>query len=508
MDLRSSNELEHLSARDIAAKIQRRDVSAAEVFDAVRARIDRCGEVLNAIVRFDPAIGRAQAVAVDRRPVHAEALPLLGVPFTVKDCLWVAGLPATQGSQLFRNFVAPRDSWCVARMRALGAVFVGATNCPEFAAKGVTDNLLYGVTRNPWDPTRTPGGSSGGAASAVASGFGALALGTDAGGSIRRPAAHCGVVGMKPTLGIIPDPYGFADPSLGLSTVGPLARNVEDAALMLECLIGYDPADPLSVPFPGDSRIGSVILETPPKSLRIAFSSDLGCEYPCDADVLDTVRAAVGRLQFAGYRVTDADVNWPAYLLTYPELACEQAGLAALYGDALSGSRSADFDPVVGNQVAAGFRKTGAEIAAAFLQRREIHACLAHFFEQFDLLLCPTAPVTAWPLDEDFPRVIGGKPAGPRGHAAFTPLFNICGVPACSVPAGFVNGLPVGVQIVGPRFEDARVLQMARLIEQLLALPLRPPLPATRADERAATRARGPDKAARPAPLDGCGSAT
>ena len=503
MDLRSSNELEHLSARDIAAKIRRRDVSAVEVFDAVTARIERYGEALNAIVRFDPAIGRAQAVAVDRRPADAEALPLLGVPFTVKDCLWVGGLPATQGSQLFRNFVAPRDSWCVARMRALGAVFVGATNCPEFAAKGVTDNLLYGKTRNPWDPTRTPGGSSGGAASAVASGFGALALGTDAGGSIRRPAAHCGVVGMKPTLGIIPDPHGFVDASLGLSTVGPLARNVEDAALMLESLLGYDPADPLSVPFRGDSRIGRVIVEAPRTSLRIAFSSDLGCDFRCDADVLDTIKTAVARLQSAGYRVTDADVNWPAFLPTYPELACEHAGLAALYGDGLNGLRSAEFDPVVRDQVAAGFGKTGVEIATAFLQRREIHASLAHFFAQFDLLLCPTTPVTAWPLDEDFPRVIGGRPAGPRGHAAFTPLFNICGVPACSVPAGFVNGLPVGLQIVGPRFEDARVLQMARLIEQLLALSLRPPLPTSRADARAATRMRTPEPAARPTRWDG-----
>ena len=508
MDLRSSNELALLSARDIAAKVQRHDLSAVEVFDAVTARIDRCDEALNAIVRFDPAIGRAQAVAVDRRPPDAEALPLLGVPFTVKDCLWVRGLPATQGSQLFRNFVAPRDAWCVARMRALGAVFVGATNCPEFAAKGVTDNLLYGVTRNPWDTARTPGGSSGGAASAVASGFGALALGTDAGGSIRRPAAHCGVVGMKPTLGIIPDPHGFADPSLGLSTVGPLARNVEDAALMLECLIGYDSADPLSVPFPGDSRIGRVVMEAPPKTLRIAFSSDLGCGFACDADVLDTIKAAIACLQAEGYHVTEAAVHWPPYIATYPELACEQGGLAALYGDAFNSARNADFDPMVGNQVAAGFRKTGAEIASAFLQRREIHASLAHFFDEFDLLLCPAAPVIAWPVTEVFPRVIGGKPAGPRGHAAFTPLFNICGVPACSVPAGFVRSLPVGLQIIGPRFADARVLQTARLIEQMLALPLRPPLPATRSDQQAAIRARTSDEAVRPSPLDHGSSTT
>jgi len=474
MQSRVSDEIALLSASQIAAAVSRRDLSAVEVFDAVAARIERGNGLLNAIVRFDPAIGRAQAVEADRRAARSESPPLLGVPFTVKDTLMVGGLRATQGSRLFENFVAPSDSWSVARIRACGAVYIGAANCSEFAVKGVTDNPLYGITRNPWDAACTTGGSSGGGACAVAAGFGPFSLGTDAGGSIRRPAAHCGVVGMKPSHGIVPDPHGFDDPSLGMSVVGPLARSAGDVALVLECLVGYDPADPLSIPFPGNPRIDRTASEAPPKTLRIAFSRDLGCGFACDADVLDAINAAVAGLQANGYRIDEAAPNWPPGTATYEELACEQAGLAALFGEALR-SGHAEFDPAIAQQIRTGMHRSGAETARAMLERRKIHASVARFFHDYDLLLCPTAPVTAWPVDSDLPHTIGGLPAGTRGHAAFTPLFNVCGVPACSVPVGLVRGLPVGLQIIGARFSDARVLQFARLIERLQPSARRPP---------------------------------
>ncbi|MDB5761059.1 MAG: gatA [Herminiimonas sp.] len=462
-----------LPAREIAARVQQRSLSALDVFDAVVARIERYNGELNAIVRFDPAIGRAQAREADARAAAGETLPLLGVPFTVKDMLWTHGLKATQGSRLFENFVAPQDSCAITRLRAAGAVFVGTTNCSEFAAKGMTDNLLYGATCNPWDLSRTPGGSSGGSASAVAAGIGTFSLGTDAGGSIRRPAAHCGIVGFKPSHGIVADPHGFPDASMGLSVVGPMARTVDDAALVLQCIVGYAAADTLSIPLPQHGDIGREVLQEPQRSLRIAFSADLGCDFGCDTDVMQAIVAAVDALRHDGYSISHAHPAWPRDTATYEEMACEEAGLAALYGEALR-SRQAEMDPVVAGLIERGSRRSGAEVAQALLQRRAIHAGIAHFFNDYDLLLCPTAPVTAWPINEGVPQAIGGRAAGLRGHAAFTPLFNIGGVPACSVPVGLVRGLPVGLQIVGPRFADGRVLQFARLVERMFALPACP----------------------------------
>jgi aspartyl-tRNA(Asn)/glutamyl-tRNA(Gln) amidotransferase subunit A len=462
-----------LPAREIAARVQQRSLSALDVFEAVATRIERHNGELNAVVRFDPEIGRAQAREADARAAADVVLPLLGVPFTVKDMLWVDGLKATQGSRLFEHFVAPQDSVAVSRLRAAGAVFVGTTNCSEFAAKGMTDNLLYGATRNPWDLSCTTGGSSGGSASALAAGFGTFSLGTDAGGSIRRPAAHCGIVGLKPSHGIVADPHGFSDASMGLSVVGPMARTVDDAALVLQCIAGYDAADPLAVPRSQQGDIGREILQKPSRSLRIAFSADLGCGFGCDADVMQAMVAGVDALRDVGCHIAHADPAWPRDTATYEEMACEEAGLASLYGDALRSGQT-EMDPAIAALIDRGRRRSGAEVAQTLLQRRAIHAAIARFFNDYDLLLCPTTPVTAWPIDEDVPQTIGGRPAGARGHAAFTPLFNIGGVPACSVPVGLVRGLPVGLQIIGPRFSDVRVLQFARLVERMFAMPACP----------------------------------
>ena len=468
-----------LSAQEIAMAVQQGTLSAVEVFEATVERIKRQNGQLNAIVRFDPEVGRSQAREADASAKACQKLPLLGVPFTIKDTLWVGGALATQGSKLFENFIAPQDSLAVARLRAAGAVYIGATNCSEFAAKGVTENLLYGATLNPW---RTPdgqscttGGSSGGSASAVAAGFGSFSLGTDAGGSIRRPAAHCGIVGFKPSHGLVSDPHGFTDASMGLSVVGPMARSAGDVALILRCIIGYDAADPQSMLVP-EHMTALDAVQPLSAGLRIAFSGDLGCGFACDPEVMGAMEAAVALLRQQGFQVESSDPHWPANTSTYEELACEEAGLASLYGEAWRDG-TPKMDATIAHLIGTGTRRSGVEIAQAMMQRRPIHASLARFFEDFDLLLCPTAPVTAWPLDEDLPQTIGGKPAGFRGHAAFTPLFNICGVPACSVPVGFVRGLPVGLQIIGPRFSDERVLQMAHVIEQLLPQPLCPLAP-------------------------------
>ncbi|KLN52059.1 amidase [Variovorax paradoxus] len=462
-----TDEIHRWTARHLAARVNDRVLSAVEVAQAMCERVGRLEPQLNAFADFDAAVPLAAAREVDARLAAGELLPLAGVPFTVKDNLWLGGRPATFGSKVFEDFVAPRDSWCVARMRSLGAVPLGVTNCSEFACKGITDTPLHGTTRNPWDLQRTPGGSSGGAVAALASGLGPLALATDAGGSVRRPAAHTGLVGMKPTLGRVPNPWGFDDPNHLLSVIGQIGRDVEDVAFMLDALTAWEPADTLSSPVfaMADAMAG---LKTPLQTPTLAWSPDLGCGLAIDADVLATLEAAVERLRATGWRIERADPAWPPEAREYPLIALQQAGLAQRFG-AIWRKTPERIDPDIGAQIELGFGISGTRVTELLKLREDFHASFTQFFSRYDALLCPVSPVEAWPLGSLGPGEIGGLPAGPRGHAAFTPIFNYGGVPALSLPCGTGRqGLPVGVQIAGPRFSDARVLQLAWHAEQVL----------------------------------------
>ncbi len=463
------SDIHRTSARALAASVHARALSAAEVAQAMCERVARLDPLLNAFADFDPAVPLTAAREVDRRLAAGESLPLAGVPFTVKDNLWLGGRPATFGSRVFADFIAPRDSWCVARLRAWGAVPLGVTNCSEFACKGITATPLHGETRNPWDLQRTPGGSSGGAVAAVAAGLGPLALATDAGGSTRRPAAHTGLVGMKPTLGRVPNPWGFDDPNHLLSVIGQIGRDVEDVAWLLDLLTAWEPADPLSSPaFALPDAMAHLKQPLPP--LRIAYSPQLGCGLAVDADVRAALDAAIERLRSAGWAIELADPVWPEHAREYPLIALQQAGLAQLFGDVWRRTPEL-LDPDIGAQIELGLALGGPRIAEVLRLREHFHASFTALFNRFDALLCPVSPVEAWPLGQLGPNVIGGLPAGPRGHAAFTPLFNYGGVPAVSLPCGSGrHGLPVGLQIAGPRFADARVLQLAWHAEQVLGV--------------------------------------
>jgi len=463
-----------MNASSIAQKVGNKALSAIEVSQSVLERLHQVNSRLNAVVQHDDAWSMAQAREVDLRIAQGESLPLAGVPITVKDNIWVKGKIITQGSLLFKDFVAPEDAWTVAQLKKLGAVIVGITNCSEFACKGVSNNLVYGKTRSPWNTELTPGGSSGGAVSATAAGIGALALATDAGGSTRRPAAHCGLVGMKPTFGLIPCGPSFDEPNFGLSVMGQIARNVEDAALMWRHLLQYSHLDWGSQQYPDqmcDLNLGAV----PDKKLRIAYSHDLGCDFAIDADVKQVIEKMIHTLQRDGYEIEFVSPVWPAGVKEYPLLKLQQAGLAALYGDTYEG-RPADLDPDIAAQIILGRKHSAVDIAKVLILREHIYAAYANFFESFDLLLCPTTPTVSWDIDALGPKTIGGVDAGPRGHAIFTPLFNYCQAPACSVPVGLTRGLPVGLQIVGPRYSDALILQMAAHIERLQGEPQRPPM--------------------------------
>jgi aspartyl-tRNA(Asn)/glutamyl-tRNA(Gln) amidotransferase subunit A len=461
-----------LGACETADAVGSGRLRATQVAESVLHRMQALHPRLHAIVEQDAAWTLEQARSVDRRIAAGESLPLAGVALTVKDNLWVAGRRITQGSRRFRDFVAPRDAWAVARLRERGAVLVGITHCSEFACKGVSSNPLHGVARSPWDLGLTPGGSSGGAASATAAGIGALALVTDAGGSTRRPAAHAGLVGMKPTFGVIPYGPGFAEPNFGLSVLGQMGRSVADVALMWEQLLGYSPADWGSQPVRLERPVLGI---APARTLRIAWSPDLGCGFPVDRDVMTALEARVQALRDDGFEVTQATPRWPAGVREYPLLALQQAGLAALHGAWLD-EDPAQMDADIAGQIRLGRAATAEEIARALILREHIYAAFVAFFEQYDLLLCPTAPTVSWPVEQLGPAEIGGIPAGPRGHAAFTPLFNYAQAPACSVPAGLVRGLPIGLQVAGPRYGDAAVLSMAAHMERLSGPPARAPL--------------------------------
>ncbi|MGF7175042.1 amidase [Azospirillum doebereinerae] len=449
-------------ATAIAAAVRAGATSARAATEASLARIDAGNPALNALVAVHRQEALAQADAVDRRVGAGEALPLAGVPVAVKDTLWVAGQRVTQGSRLFADFHAPADAIAVERLRAAGAVVVGMANSSEFACKGVTTNPLFGPTRHPMDPSLTPGGSSGGPAAAVAGGLVPLALGTDAGGSSRRPPAHVGAVGFKPSFGAIPYGPGFAEPFVGLAVMAPIAADVADTALMFEALAGPDPRDPDSVAVAaGEDR--------PPETLTVAYSPRFGLDAPVDDDVRDAVERAVEALARAGARIVRRDPVWPAGVTETALMPLQHAGLAALYGDAFRRD-PALFDPDIAAQIERGLSLSGAEVAAAQILGAEVARALAGFFADADLLVGPTTPCVAWPLDRLGPERIGGQPVPPRAHAVFTPLINHAKAPALSLPCGRGRDrLPVGLQIAGPRGLDRRVLRFAAVAERAFA---------------------------------------
>ncbi|TVS00331.1 MAG: amidase [Rhodobacteraceae bacterium] len=457
-----SDELATHTASELQGLLADRHCKAIDIAEAVLRRIDLHNPSLNALVQVDPDTIRAQARAADDRIAAGETGALLGIPVSIKDTLWIKGQVTTAGSDLYRYFVAPEDAPVVARLRAAGAVILGASNCSEFACRGVTENRVYGRTSNPWNTALTPGGSSGGAASATAAGLGCLGIGTDAGGSVRRPAAHTGLVGMKPSAGRIAHAGGFDEPVYGHSVIGLMARSVADITSAMSVLSGPDVLDPQSVALP-------CFAPTTRRPLRLGFSPRLGRGFAVDPDVAVSIAAIAEKLSKAGHHVELCDPDWPDGAEEDALMPLQFAGLAAIYGHAYQ-DRAWQPDPDIARQIEAGLALDGVAVSSALELRKALFLSLARVFEQFDLLITPTTPVTAWPKDRPEPEKIEGRPAGPRGHAAFTPIFNHCFVPACSVPCGLdAVGLPIGLQIVGPIHADPMVLALATEVEKLIS---------------------------------------
>lgn len=448
-------------ARRIADEVRAGVLDPQEVVAACLARIRERDADLKALTYVAEAEARATAAGLKARIDAGETLPLAGVPILVKDNIWVEGMPITQGSRLFAGFHPPRDALAVARLRAAGAIIIGIGACPEFACKGFTNTAQLGVTRHPTHPDRTPGGSSGGNVAGVVAGYAPISLGTDGGGSSRRPPAHVGLVGFKPTYGAIPHPYGFAEPFWNITCLAPIARDMADTALLFEVIAGPDGRDP-------DSR--QIAPRTPVSlpDLRIAVAPMLGLAAPVDAEVLEIFERAIARLSSA-FAFTRAAPQWPAEMTPQMLMAAQHAGLAAIHGAAWRKTPEL-FDPDVAVQIERGFTLTGLEVAAALETSQMIRRNVGAFFTEHDILISLTTPCTAWKHDRTAPTTIGGVPVEPRGHAVLTPMFNHAQTPAISIPCGKDSlGLPVGMQIIGPVGADWRVLAVAAAFETLLA---------------------------------------
>ncbi|OKH91178.1 amidase [Streptomyces uncialis] len=430
--------------------------------DAVEAALRRADDVqrkLNAFVRIDTEGALAEARASAARWYRGEPAGLLdGVPVTVKDTFLQRGTPSLRGSRTVdpvgRHWT--EDAPAVARLREQHAVFLGRTTTPEFGWKAVTDSPLTGITRNPYGPDRTSGGSSGGSAVAVATGAGALSIGTDGGGSVRVPAAFCGVLGLKPTYGLVPvypaSVYG------SLAHVGPLARDAADAALMMDVLARPDARDPWQAGPPGTGfRAG---LDGGVRGLRIAFSPSLGGQVAVRPQVAAVVRRAVERLAGLGAYVEETDPD-----LTDPVDAFHTlwAGGIARSTRGLGPAQLALLDPGLREMRAAGTGLSGLDVLAAEAVRGELGRRMSLFHQRYDVLLTPTLPLTAFPAGTEVP-----PGSGARRWTSWTPFtypFNMTTQPAASVPVGLDGeGLPVGLQIVAARFADRTVLRTAHAL--------------------------------------------
>ncbi|MBB4002041.1 MAG: amidase [Aurantimonas endophytica] len=415
------------------------------------ARIE-AGRDLKAIVAVDAALSLREADMADRRLEAGEILPLAGAALAVKDLIWVDGRRVTQGSRLFADFVAPQDALAVSRLKQAGAVVVGMANSSEFGCKGVTANPLHGATRHPLDPALTPGGSSGGCASAVAGGLVAAAIGTDSGGSSRRPAAHVGCVGFKPSTGAVPNGPGFPALDIGLECLCPMAGSVADIRLLFEAMADR----------PASSG------KEASTARRLGFTPSFGLDVPVDLEIEALLEAALAALRQAGFSVERRDPAWPDGAEPADLMPLQYAMLADLYGDAFEQDPDL-FDPDIAVQIEAGLRLEARAVSRALRLSKAIRLSLDATLDGVDALLSPTVPCFAWPSTELGPSHIAGRAVGPRAHAAFTPFINHGGHPALSLPIGVgAVGLPAGLQICGKRNGDDDLLALAARIEASL----------------------------------------
>jgi amidase len=458
-----SRDLCFIPATELVRLYRARKTSPLEVMQAVLARIDAVNPVVNAYV----TVARESALGAARRATRLlgrkARLPLLhGVPVSIKDLFATKGLRTTWGSLIYKDHVPDGDDLVVQRLKAAGAIVVGKTNTPEFGAGGNTFNAVFGATRNPWNTALSCGGSSGGAAVAVATGMGPIAQGSDLGGSLRTPAAFCGVVGFRTTPGLLPShPLTLIWDSLGV--VGPIARTVADVALMLAAMAGSDDRAPLSYDVDA-SKFTRAVRAPSIKGWRVAWTPDLHGLIPVGEEVARVAHDALRVFRSLGARVETACPDFSEV----PDIIRATRGpmMVALHADKLPAWRERMQRDLV-EDVERGLALTAEEIARGEALRSVLWHRVRAFMATRDLLVLPTVAVPPFPVEQPYPAEINGQPLDNYTHWFFlTYAITLTGLPAISVPCGFTrDGLPVGLQLVGRRRQDAAVLRAAAAVE-------------------------------------------
>jgi aspartyl-tRNA(Asn)/glutamyl-tRNA(Gln) amidotransferase subunit A len=455
-----SDELVWAPAIDLAAMVRRKQVSPVEIVEIVLARIERFQPRLNAFCLIAHERARAAAREAEIAVMKGEPLgPLHGVPFSAKDVIYTQGLTTTGGSRLFEDVRPEEDAIAVGRLKAAGGVLLGKTTTSEFGHKAVTESPLFGVTRNPWDAALTPGGSSGGAAAAVAAGLGPLALGTDGGGSIRIPAAFCNVYGFKPSYGRIPAYPAFPGWQ-HFSHVGPITRTVRDAAAMLDASAGPDDRDRASLPSAPGSFLEACDRET--AGLHVAWSPDLGFAR-VEPAVLDLCQAAAAEFESLGCHVEVVNCGWESPEEIFSTMLAAQ--FYAAWRDRLPAAETL-MDRTLVRFLQRGSAVTAQQYLEAAARLEAFWLEVQSFLDRFDLLLTPSVAVPPFEAGAPPPREVDGERVSVLGWMPFTYAFNMTGQPAASVPAGFTEGgLPVGLQLIGRRHADGTVLAASAAYE-------------------------------------------
>jgi len=459
----------HTPLVDLVDLVHRRQLSPLEVLDTYLQRIERFNPQLNAIVTLDTERARSEARALGERLARGEtAGPLAGMPLAVKDLEDVGGMRTTHGSPLYANNVAPRDSINVERLRAAGAIVVGKANTPEFGAYMQTSNPVFGITRNPWNLQRTPGGSSGGSAAALVAGLVPLVTASDGGGSIRHPAAFSGCVGLKPTFRRVPqrpDPILVFDDT---TVWGPLTLTVRDAARVADVTFAPHEEDPNALPAPPSSY--ERCLDEPLASLRIGYCADLG--HLVQPDIHREVAAAVRTLEGLGHCVEPYDRPMP-----FAGKAWSLISMTSIYlkrHGAIDGRADA-IDPMLRKGMERLQRSAAADLAYAYARRTELVQWCARAFALFDVLAMPTLPLEAFPVEQLHPAQVAGHDVRIHDAFPFTYPFNLTGHPALALPAGQTDaGLPASLQLVGRRYCEDILLRLGLQLETTRPWPLAP----------------------------------
>ncbi len=454
-----------MSAIELINEFKKKKLSPVEVTKALLDRIDKINPKLNAFITLLPETALSTARESEEKYHKGKARALEGVAVAIKDNTFTKGIRTTDGSKLFENYVPDTDAVLVERLKNAGAIILGKTNLPEFGLVGITDNVLFGKTVNPWNLGKTCGGSSGGSGAALAAGLCPIAQGNDGGGSIRIPSSLCGIFGLKPTFGRVPY-YPHFPGWETLNNEGPMARSVEDAALMLDVMAGPSLFDPTTLPpYPGKFQQD---MKGEVKGLRLAYSMDLGGGFPVDGEVLEKTRKAAFLFEKLGCHVEEVKPGW---------INMETAFITTELSETLTANendvekyKSIAFPPYLPfMDFAPTF--TNRDMVRIQFDRAKLSEQAGKFFEKYDILLTPTTSVVAFEAGENGPlgpARIADKDGSPSAWVCFTYPFNFTGQPAASVPCGFNSeGLPVGLQIVGRRFEEALVLRAAAAFEKI-----------------------------------------